>query len=157
MESYKDKRSKENASDLWMVFENTHEAIIDPQTWETVQRLRKTIRRTDTMGEANPLTGLMFCADCGGKLYNKRSRGRGKREERNDYTYSTYALTNCTFSQRCTGHFIRTTTVREILLSAIRKINKYVRENEAELPISYCIRRRKSILTSIVSKANCRR
>ena len=73
-ESYKDKRVKMTPKEDLVIFENTQEAIIDKETWERVQTLRKTIRRTDSIGKANPLTGLMFCADCGAKMYNHRAR-----------------------------------------------------------------------------------
>jgi len=96
-ESYKDKRSKATPKEDLVIFEDTQEAIIDKETWERVQSLRKTIRRTDTIGEANPLTGLMFCADCGAKMYNHRGkagkardwagRPNGKRRpDRDEYT-----------------------------------------------------------------------
>ena len=64
-----------NPPEDWLIFENTHEAIVDAETWELAQKLRKTPRRHDTLGEANPLTGLLYCADCGEKMYNHRSRG----------------------------------------------------------------------------------
>ena len=63
--SYRDKRVKNAPSD-WLIFENTHEAIVDPEepgSWP--QQVKRTVRRTDTTGVANPLTGLVFCADCG--------------------------------------------------------------------------------------------
>ena len=75
-DSYKDKQQKFRPKDEWMIFENTHSAIIDEETWETAQRRRKTVRRTDSIGEANPLTGLVFCADCGAKLLNHRDYSR---------------------------------------------------------------------------------
>ena len=56
------------------VKENTHPEIVDPETWETAQKCRQTTRRKDSHCEANPLTGLVFCADCGDKLYNHRQR-----------------------------------------------------------------------------------
>ncbi len=59
----KDKRAVIHASEDWLIFENTHEAIVDKETWELAQKLRKTPRRHDTIGEANPLTGLLYCAD----------------------------------------------------------------------------------------------
>ena len=71
-ESYKDKGSKENPVEDWVIFEDTHPAIFSPETWETAQKCRKTVRRKNTLGEANPLTGLVFCSDCGAKLYNHR-------------------------------------------------------------------------------------
>ena len=66
-QSYKDKNPVMNPQEDWLIFENTHEAIVDKETWELAQKLRKTPRRHDTLGEANPLTGLLFCADCGRK------------------------------------------------------------------------------------------
>ena len=74
-QSYKDKTPVMNPKDEWLIFEDTHEAIVDKETWELAQKLRKTPRRIDTMCEANPLTGLLYCADCGEKMYNHRSRG----------------------------------------------------------------------------------
>jgi hypothetical protein len=62
-ESYKSKKFQWNPKEEWKVFPNTHEAIIDEETFDTVQRLRGTPRRVDTLGEANPLTGLLFCAN----------------------------------------------------------------------------------------------
>lgn len=79
-ESYKDKRVKMTPKEDLVIFENTQEAIIDKETWERVQTLRKTIRRTDSIGKANPLTGLMFCADCGAKMYNHRGKAGNARD-----------------------------------------------------------------------------
>jgi DNA invertase Pin-like site-specific DNA recombinase len=62
-ESYKDKKVKFAAPEDWVIFEDTHPGIVSRETWETAQKCRKTIRRTDTLGEANPLTGLVFCAN----------------------------------------------------------------------------------------------
>ena len=58
-ESYKDKRGIPNPEDEWLIFENTHEAIVDPETWALAQRVKQTVRRTDGTGIANPLTGLV--------------------------------------------------------------------------------------------------
>ena len=65
--------------DEWTIFENTHEAIIDQQTFDLVQKIRGNVRRyPDGWGEAAPLTGLLYCADCGGKMYVHRTNN-GKR------------------------------------------------------------------------------
>ncbi len=61
-------------------FENNHEAIVDPETWQLAQQVKRTVRRTDTTGVANPFTGLVFCADCGAKMYNHR--GKRKKDGR---------------------------------------------------------------------------
>jgi len=71
-DSYKDKRAKKTPDDELVVFKDTHPAIVDRETWHTAQRCRKVVRRTDSLGEANPLTGLLICAQCGSRMYNRR-------------------------------------------------------------------------------------
>lgn len=142
-DSYKDKRPKRAAAEDWVIFENTQEAIVDEKTWHLAQELRKVVRRTDTLGEANPLTGLMFCADCGAKMYNHRGgagqardwqgRPNGKRRpDRDEYHCSTYDLSRAKFGITCSQHFIRTAAVRELVLEAIRSASTYAIKNEAE-------------------------
>lgn len=148
-ESYKDKRSRMTPKEDLVIFENTQEAIIDKETWERVQSLRKTIRRTDTIGAANPLTGLMFCADCGAKMYNHRGgaglardwagrpNGR-KRPERDEYNCSRYDLGNQHYNRYCTTHLIRTAVVNELLLEAIKEVCDYALNNEAAFMEQVC-------------------
>ncbi len=141
-ESYKDKNSKWNPKEEWKIFPNTHEAIIEQGTFDTVQKLRQTVRRTDTLGAANPLTGLMFCADCGAKMYNSRQAkphydeirfGKVYKHKTVDfYTCSANNLGKNAFKKVCSGHFIRTEVIRKLVLDAIREISGYVRRNEAE-------------------------
>ncbi len=141
-DSYKDKQKKWRPKEDWLIFENTHPAIIDPETWETAQRRRKTVRRTDN-GEANPLTGLLFCADCGAKMYNHRvtkakhyiCQATGKPAVRNPidaYDCSTYKLTGRLSDAHCTPHHINTKVVRELVLDAIKTVSGYAKTNEAE-------------------------
>ena len=141
-ESYKDKQCKWNPPEKWKIFHNTHEPIVSQETFDTVQRLRKTPRRTDKIGEANPLTGLVFCADCGAKLYNSRqskeyydsvSFGKVYKHKTSDhYTCSTYQLGSDAFKKSCSNHFIRTAVLRELVLATISEVSNYVRANEAE-------------------------
>ena len=140
-DSYKDKQAKENPKENWVIFENTHAAIIDPETWETAQRCRRTVRRTDH-GAANPLTGLVFCADCGAKMYNHRQpypttqiNKKGyvcNRPPKDIYTCSTYNLTGRRYDRQCTNHQIRTVVLRELALDAIQSVSRFVKTNEAE-------------------------
>jgi len=132
--SYKDKHSVKNPKEDWLIFENTHEAIVDKETWELAQKLRKTPRRIDTFGEANPLTGLVFCADCGEKMNNHRSRG-GK--ENNPYPTdffdcSTYTLSRQKRYKACTGHYITTKNLRTLILDTIRIISTLAISNQEE-------------------------
>ena len=90
---FKDKKSHYVSEDEWTIFENTHEAIIDQQTFDLVQKIRSNVRRyPNGWGEAAPLTGLLYCADCGGKMYVHRTNN-GKRISQ--YTCSNYTKIPC--------------------------------------------------------------
>jgi len=143
-DSYKDKHTKLAPKDEWVIFPDTHEGIIDSETWETAQKCRKTIKRTDSLGEANPLTGKMFCADCGARMYNHRkpystphytNPNTGKtymRSPSDIYSCSTHDNAKQKFNKSCTLHHIGTKAVRELLLDTIRRVSGYVRDNEEE-------------------------
>jgi hypothetical protein len=135
-ESYKDKVPIVNPKEDWKIFENRHEPLIDQATFDTVQKLRGTPRRYDKIGTPNPLTGILFCYDCKAKMYNTRhsersSNSRGFKGVDN-YNCSTYTLGKHKFEENCSGHFIRTSVMRELVLDSIRNICGYVRENQAE-------------------------
>ena len=124
--SYRDKRVKNDPSD-WLIFENTHEAIVDPETWQLAQQVKRTVRRTDTTGVANPLTGLVFCADCGAKMYNHRGkRKKDGREYGTDfYNCSTYTLTFERETQMCFSHTVSTKALNTLILETIRTTASY--------------------------------
>ena len=127
--SYKSKKKADNPPEEWVIYENTHEAIMDADTWRLAQHKKGTKTRIDSVGLANPLTGLMFCADCGAKMYNSRHRN----ERNNDasglqfdtYNCSTYSNTRPRETRVCSNHHISTHAVRTLLLDAIRKIHQY--------------------------------
>lgn len=142
-ESYKDKQAIRRPPEEWTIFENTHEAIVDPETWELAQKVRQTVKRTDTTGEANPLTGLVFCADCGAKMYNHRCNARNGNKARgkdhvtglyplDHYQCSAYTQTRIRVERKCTGHYISTAALRSLILDAIRIASKYAISNEEE-------------------------
>lgn len=143
-ENYKDKQRQWFEPEEWVVFENTQEAIIDEQTWRLAQELRKTKRRVDSHGEANPLTGLVYCADCGAKMFNHRINSKTcykdllgrptdkKIPDKDEYNCSTYNKGRKLFENRCSQHYIRTVVLRELILEAIRSVSRYAIENEKE-------------------------
>ena len=132
-ESYKDKRAVVHSPEDWLIFENTHEPIVDKATWELAQKLRKTPRRHDTIGEANPLTGLLYCADCGEKLYNHRSRGNPSKPYPSDwFDCSTYTLARQYHDSACSNHHISTKALRTLILETIRAASTYAISNEVE-------------------------
>ncbi len=130
-ESYKDKQTVRHAPEDWLIFENTHEAIVDKGTWELVQKLRGTPRRIDTLGEANPLTGLVFCADCGAKMYNPRTRGNGTKQYPSDaYECSSYKLAGQRRTAVCSNHHISTKALRTLILETIKAASVYAVSNQ---------------------------
>lgn len=132
--SYKDKNSIQNSKEDWLIFKDTHEAIVDRETWELAQKLRKTPKRIDTIGEANPLTGLLYCADCGEKMYNHRSRGnRSKGKYPSDFfDCSSYTLAHQKRTSACCGHYITTKALRTLILDTIRTVSTFAISNQDE-------------------------
>ena len=126
---FKDKKSHYVSPDQWMIFENTHEAIIDQQTFENVQRIRSNVRRyPDGWGEANPLTGLMYCADCGAKMYVHRVNN-GKRIPQ--YTCSAYS--KVPVGKLCsTQHRINADVVMTLIAEMLKAIAEYAKFDRTE-------------------------
>lgn len=126
---FKDKKSHYVDESEWIIFENTHEAIIDPDTFDNVQRIRSNVRRyPDGWGEAHPLTGLMYCADCGGKMYVHRTNN-GKRIAQ--YTCSQYTKVPC--GTLCTTqHRINADVVMTLVSDLLRAIADYSHNDRAE-------------------------
>ena len=126
---FKDKKSHYVPEDEWTIFENTHEAIIDQQTFDLVQKIRGNVRRyPDGWGEAAPLTGLLYCADCGGKMYVHRTNN-GKRISQ--YTCSQYTKVPC--GTLCkTQHRINESVVLELVKDLLKAIAEYAKHERAE-------------------------
>ena len=124
--SFKCKKTVWNDPSEWAVFENTHEAIIDQETFDIVQRIRDGRRRLTPMGEMPVLSGMLFCADCGAKLYQVRARGWTHEQEY--FVCATYRK----IKGGCSSHQIHNVQVEEILLREIRRVTAYAREHEEE-------------------------
>jgi len=141
--SFKSKKQISIPKEEWVIYENTHEAIVPQETWDLVQKLRQTIRRRDTTGVANPLTGLIFCADCGQRLYNHRKSKNVRKsykdgETKNNldlghYTCSSYNNGKRSFQdEHCSPHYVTSVAVSEILLDVIRCTADYVKNYEED-------------------------
>lgn len=126
---FKDKKSHYVPEDEWTIFENTHEAIIDQQTFDLVQKIRGNVRRyPDGWGEAAPLTGLLYCADCGGKMYVHRTNN-GKRISQ--YTCSQYS--KIPVGKLCaTQHRINEDVVLSLVSEMLKAIAEYAKHDRAE-------------------------
>jgi hypothetical protein len=125
--SFKNKKQVPNAPENRFVFVNGLPAVIDRETWELAQKLRKTIRRPTGSYEPNPLTGLLFCSDFGSKLHNRRSDYTEDKNGNRIHPVDTYECTlyrnnAAIFVEKCSIHFIRSAVVRELILDAIRNM-----------------------------------
>ena len=126
IKSYKCKKRINHAKEDWVVFENTHEPIISQQDFDLVQELRKNKRKIQKCGEVNPFSGMVYCADCGSKMYLCRSASlTGKQEH---LKCSTYAKDK----DECSAHFIRTEVLSTIVVAELNKLLECVKSNEDE-------------------------
>ncbi len=126
---FKDKKSHYVPEDEWTIFENTHEPIIDQQTFDLVQKIRGNVKRyPNGWGEAAPLTGLLYCADCGGKMYVHRTNN-GKRISQ--YTCSQYS--KVPVGKLCpTQHRINEDVVLTLVSDMLKAIAEYAKHDRAE-------------------------
>ena len=126
--SYKTKKRRKAEPDELMIFKNTHPAIVDEETWYLAQKLRKTVRKPSYDRPPHPLTGLVYCADCGHKMTHRQPSPTKKKKYDADDAY----ICGC-YRQRtrnCTMHFIKTSVLWELILTAIREVSDYVRQDE---------------------------
>ena len=124
--SYKVKSSVENPEEKQVIFENTHEPIIDPDTWERVQELRKQRKRPNRYDEVGLFSGLLFCADCGSVLYQQRYENKTRKQD--CYICGNYKKR----THDCTAHFIRTDLLTAGVTANLKKITAYAAKHEKQ-------------------------
>ncbi len=103
-----------------------HEAIVDEQVWETVQKIREGKRRPSRMGEMGVFSGMMFCADCGAKLYQVRANG---------WTHDKEYFVCATYRKKkglCSSHQIRNVVIEELVLDDLQQVVTFVKEHERD-------------------------
>lgn len=134
--NYKDHKRLVRPQDEWKIFENTHEAIVDKETWNLAQKLKNTPRRANETEIANPFTGLLYCADCGAKMHNHRGRARAARENKTidpvtglypyeHYECASYSLSYSHSRRACFSHYINGNSLYKLVLETIRFVSKY--------------------------------
>ena len=124
--SYKVKVSILNPEDKQMIFENTHEPIIDLETWERVQELRKQRKRPNRYDEVGLFSGIVFCADCGSVMYQQRYDTEKRHQD--CYICGNYKKRTAD----CTAHFIRTDLLTAGVTANLRQITSYAAKHEAK-------------------------
>lgn len=131
-ENFKTKKRRKARPDELIVFENTHEPIIDAETWHLVQKLRRRTRRKLANGSySHRLSGLVYCADCGKRLSYSSPQSQHRPDGK---TYDADSSFRCpTYKSmygECTMHYIKSSTLDKLVDEAVRKIARYVLRNE---------------------------
>lgn len=122
--SYKDKKKIERPESDWLIFENTHEALVDQETWDIVQEVRSHKRRRTKMEEQNMFSGLVYCADCGKPMVLHRSHYM--KPGQTNFTCRTSKKEG---SHVCSAHYIREVALKEIVLETIRRTTEFARNH----------------------------
>ncbi len=134
--SYKDNRPRLNAPENQLVFDDTHPAIIDEETWAIVRRMREHKRRTPRYGENGLFSGSVYCSDCGAKLYFHTrivwNKAKTKSRLEGSYSCSEYRKDVQYMDEKrlCTCHFIREAVLEEVVLQDLRDLLAFVTHNE---------------------------
>ena len=122
--SYKSKKVIRNPEEKQVVFENTHVALIDQETWDLVQKARQSRRRPTKMGDMGMFSGMVYCADCGNKLHLCRTKSWDRSLD--NYVCGTYKRRR----GECSAHYIRSTVLETLVLDNLQKVIAYVRDYE---------------------------
>jgi DNA invertase Pin-like site-specific DNA recombinase len=122
--SFKNKKKLKNDPSEWKIFEDTHEPTVDKAIWERVQKIRKHKRRPLKTGKVSLFSGLLYCADCGKKLYYCTSQSFSANQDH--YVCSNYRNNTGT----CSAHFIREVTLINLVLAHLQRVLRYVKQYE---------------------------
>lgn len=122
--NYRTKKRTANAKDKRKLFEDTHPAIVDKCTFDTVQELRAHRRRPTATGKLSIFSGKVFCADCGSKLYYCTTNRFNANQD--FFVCGNYRSNTGT----CTGHYIRAVTLERMVLGHIRRVLSYIQQFE---------------------------
>ena len=118
--SFKNKTRVHVPEENWKIFENTHPAIIDRETFAIVKELRQHKRRPSRGGNVSMFSGIVFCNDCGGKLYY--CTAKNLTHEQNSFTCSTARLNK----DNCSAHFVREVHLEQAVLQSMQRVFWYV-------------------------------
>ncbi|MEA4921593.1 MAG: recombinase family protein [Clostridiaceae bacterium] len=124
--SYKNKKKIQRPKSEQLRFENTHEPLVDRETWEIVQDIRRHKRRRANMAEQDMFSGLVYCADCGGTMVLHRAHTMDS--VKNNFMCSTYKKQG---KEVCSAHYIRESQLAAIVLDDLRRVTHFARQQEA--------------------------
>ena len=130
-DNFKTKRKRIANEDELLVFYNTHEAIIDQETYDKAQRMRKRVSpRRNSEKPAHRLSGLLYCADCGSRLAYINSKLKDGKIYDSNQAFRCSRYHNKYHS--CTGHYIKASTIEMLIYQATKRVSQYVLKDEKE-------------------------
>ena len=127
--SYKSKKTKKIPEEKQNFFPNTHEPLIDEETFELAQKRIATKHRPTKSEEIDIFSGLLFCGECGHKMYLQQ--GVNIPERKHAYTCGQYRNRYRT-GEICTTHYIRRSVLKELVLADLQRVTSYVKDHEKE-------------------------
>ncbi len=131
--SYKSKKCLRQPRENWVVVENTHEPLIDKETFQKVRLLVESRRHTRSRTYDFLLKGMIFCYECGYPLATL-NRKNAAGEERLFFVCRTYQ--RFTKAGVCTCHSIKEQTVNEAVLTKVRQVCQAYLNPDELLPIA---------------------
>ena len=126
--SFKNKTRLENPEENWVIFKNVHEPIIDRETFEQVQKMvGKTKRRAPKVenGEKNMFADLLYCADCGSKLWYHINT-----INRDIHFFSCSNYKSDTRGSCETRHYIRADAIEQVVMWELQRMATFLRSDE---------------------------
>ena len=134
--SYKNKKHVNRDESEQVIIRNTHEAIISQELWDKCREVEASVSqgKRNKAGVTQPLSGLMYCADCGGKMRLAWNNTRHKRTDPRTYHRENY---NCGNYSRfgkfyCTSHYIKLKDINALVLMDIRSKAQLVIADEKQ-------------------------
>ena len=124
--SFKNKKRVDRPESEWIIFENTHPAIVDRDTFKLVQKIREGRHRQTRTGKVSIFSGLVFCEDCGQKMYYQS--GKKDRRVPPHFMCSSYSKNPDT----CTSHYIGERTLTNLVLESMRRVFLNIQAFEKE-------------------------
>lgn len=131
-ENFKTKQRRAATPDELMIFPDTHEAIIDQDTWDIARKMRMRKKPRVANGTySHRLSGLVYCADCGARMGFISPESK-----HSDKLYDSDSAFQCgnyrSTTNECVSHYVKTSVLEAVILQAIQTVSRYVLENEAE-------------------------
>ena len=133
--SYKNHKTIKRDPSDWVVIENTHEPLVSQEIWDKCREIEASVSqgKKTKSGFVAPLSGLMFCADCGSKVrltWNNTTNGSKKKPRkyiRHNFNCGNY---NRHGKYACTSHYIKMADMDALVLADIRSMAALAVEDE---------------------------